>query len=242
MSEITAPVNAARDDTTDHQAPATLVTGRLPIEEFALGETFSTIPDLRGQCASFSATGEAAIMPLVWFETTDDRLETALDSDPTVAAAEELVRTDDRRLYRMEWTPDICSLCRLLLTSTAILRTASASASHWRVEILYPSRETIRQTSEYCEQYNLSFDIESVRCLDPEQTMECGLTPHQYEALTVACEQGYFAVPREANLEEIATEMGISHQALSERLRRGHQTLLTAVLGEAGHPEHRPRG
>jgi hypothetical protein len=103
------------------------------------------------------------------------QLESALESDPTVASATERVHTDDRRLYRMDWSPDICSLCQLLLSSQAILQDASATASHWSIEILYPDRDAISQTSAYCEEYDLSFEIEAVRTLDPEQTTQYGL-------------------------------------------------------------------
>jgi predicted DNA binding protein len=234
MADITTPATAGGTDAAQPQPAATLVRGRLPTEAFALGETFSTIPSLSVTGASFSATGEAAIMPLLWFQTTDETLVPTLDSDPTVASATELVRTDDRRLYRMEWSPDIRSLCQLLLSSQAILQDASATANHWTVEILYPDRETLSQTSAYYEQYDLSFEIESVRTLDPDQPSQYGLTPPQYETLMVACKRGYFAVPREITLETLAAEMGVSHQALSERLRRAHQTLITAVLKGTG--------
>jgi predicted DNA binding protein len=229
-TDVTTRANTSQESTDDHQPPATLVTARLPTEEFALDETLRTVPDLTVTCASLGATGNAAVMPLVWFQTTDETLDAALESDPTVADADELVRTDDRRLYRIEWSPAICSLCQILLSSQAILQNASATERHWSIELLYPTRETLSQTSEYCERYNFSFDIESIRTLDPEQTTQYGLTSAQYEALMLACKRGYFAVPREIDLEGLADEIGVSHQALSERLRRGHQTLINAVF------------
>lgn len=54
----------------------------------------------------------------------------------------------------------------------------------------------------------------------------------QYTALTQACQHGYFKIPRELDLDDLAAMMNISHQALSERLRRGHETLIkTTLLG-----------
>jgi predicted DNA binding protein len=57
-----------------------------------------------------------------------------------------------------------------------------------------------------------------------------GLTDQQYDALTAACEAGYFAVPRETDLDELSDDLGISHQALSERIRRGTEALVTETL------------
>jgi predicted DNA binding protein len=234
-TETTHAAQTAKDDTAHRQPTATLITGRLPTEAFALEDTLSTVSDLSVSCASLVTAGETAPLPLLWFQTDDpDTLAAALASDSTVAAADPLVHTADRHLYRMEWPPDIRSLCRILLNTQAMLVDAYANETHWTVEILYPDRETIRQTSEFCEQYNVSFEIDSLRSLDPDQTTQYGLTPAQYEALTVACECGYFRVPREVDLETVADEIGVSHQALSERLRRGHQTLITTVLGGAG--------
>lgn len=54
--------------------------------------------------------------------------------------------------------------------------------------------------------------------------------PEQREALILAVERGYFAVPRETKLEEIAEELGITRQAASERVRRGAETVLRKSL------------
>ncbi|MFC7008103.1 helix-turn-helix domain-containing protein [Halalkalicoccus salilacus] len=42
----------------------------------------------------------------------------------------------------------------------------------------------------------------------------------------VAYEMGFFEEPRQATLEEVATEIGISARAVAGRLRRGQTTLL----------------
>ncbi|MFC6763643.1 helix-turn-helix domain-containing protein [Natrinema soli] len=55
---------------------------------------------------------------------------------------------------------------------------------------------------------------------------EFTVTPEQRAALTTALKRGYYAVPREAKQEEIAAELGISENALSERLRRGTARLV----------------
>ena len=220
-----------RDDPTDHQPTGTLVTARVPADEFALAETLTTIPDLRVTGASIVTAGDTGPLTLVWFQTPDtEALVAALDADPTITAAEALVHADNRYLYRIEWDVNLGWLCQLLLSSQGVLLDAQASEHDWRLQILYPDREALRETDDFCDQYKLSFTIEAVRTVDPKQTTQYGLTPEQYEALTVAQQLGYFAVPREADLEEVAAEVGVSHQALSERLRRGHNTIISAAL------------
>ena len=63
------------------------------------------------------------------------------------------------------------------------------------------------------------------------------LTPAQEESLRTAVEMGYFTVPREANADDVATEMGISKSAFIERLHRAQHALLTQLF-----PDTRTRG
>jgi len=42
--------------------------------------------------------------------------------------------------------------------------------------------------------------------------------------------RGLYTVPREVELVDIAADLGISHQALSERLRRGIDALIQDTL------------
>ena len=56
------------------------------------------------------------------------------------------------------------------------------------------------------------------------------LTPAQAEALRVAYEEGYFAVPRESTASAVAEVLGISKSAFLERLRRGQSALLEQVV------------
>lgn len=60
------------------------------------------------------------------------------------------------------------------------------------------------------------------------------VTGEQREAVLTALELGYYEVPRHANLADVAAELGISHQALSERLRRAHGGLVSAFVGGGG--------
>ena len=45
-----------------------------------------------------------------------------------------------------------------------------------------------------------------------------------------AFEAGYYNIPRSISAEELATDLGISHQALSARFRRAHSQLVESEL------------
>ncbi|WP_160134738.1 helix-turn-helix domain-containing protein [Halococcus salsus] len=56
------------------------------------------------------------------------------------------------------------------------------------------------------------------------------MTTEQQTALTEAAKAGYYEIPRSATAVEVAEQLGISHQALSERLRRAHSQLVDTHL------------
>ena len=62
---------------------------------------------------------------------------------------------------------------------------------------------------------HVSFDVRSIREFDGEPAGRYGLTDEQYRALVAAARAGYFDVPRAAELESLAAQFDISHQALS---------------------------
>lgn len=56
------------------------------------------------------------------------------------------------------------------------------------------------------------------------------MTPAQREALLAALELGYYTVPRRCETRDVASELGISPQAVSQRLRWGHENVLRSTL------------
>jgi predicted DNA binding protein len=57
-----------------------------------------------------------------------------------------------------------------------------------------------------------------------------GLTTAQREALVLAVESGYYDIPRTCTTVEVAEELGISDQAVTERLRRAIVNLVDNSL------------
>lgn len=228
--EVSTAQSTADDDVTENHTPSTLVRGRLSAEDFVLAETFTAVRDLTVESTPVAATGMEARMSLLWAQTDDDNVTATLAHDPSVSAIEKLWRTDDRQLYRVEWSHD--SYCRMgiLLQSQGLLLSSQGNNAQWQLDLLYPNRETLRQATECCERFGLSLTIDSIRSCGPDQRSQYGLTQVQQETLAHAQQQGYFQVPRAICLDELAEQLGISHQALSERLRRGHDTLINAML------------
>ena len=210
---------------------ATLVKAALPYAEFALSETLQMVPEATFECEKSVETAAGTVMPLVWARAPDaEELETALATDPTVNEAQLLSAFDDKRLYWMEWDDRIQLIVKVLLNEEATILDASTDSGRWVFRILYPTSDGLSEAGAFCEGHGPPLDILSVHEMVGDPSGRYGLTEAQYEALMLAYERGYYKVPQEASLGDIADRLNISHQSLSERLRRGNKVLITDTL------------
>lgn len=79
---------------------------------------------------------------------------------------------------------------------------------------------------------------EVMRRLEAQRTPENAipeLTARQAELLQVCKDRGYYAVPRQATLRDIAADLGISPTALSRALRRAEARILSAYVERLRH-------
>jgi predicted DNA binding protein len=201
----------------------------VPAESFALSETFDALPNatFEGERA-VSHSGD--VLPFVWAETADfERLESSFEDDPTVERASAVTDTDDERLYRMEWA-DEAGVASHALSGQSILD-ARATGGHWRLRVVFPDRDALSENAALTTDDGPRVEIRSIHGLDSRDRTRFGLTTGQHETLRTALEEGYYDVPRRNSLTELADYAGISHQALSERLRRGHRSLVEHTVG-----------
>lgn len=168
---------------------------------------------------------------VLWVRYADRAdVDTALDEDDSVDSVTCLSEFDDECLYRMEWVDHVHLLLQMVTNSAATILDAYGRNDRWKLRVLYPNRDKFSKTHDFAEAHGLSFDVESIRAMDGEPAGRFGLTEDQFRSLALATRRGYYEVPRQASLTELADEMDISHQALSERLRRGMGVLVEDTL------------
>lgn len=213
---------------------ATIVELELPAEEFALSWTLSELEDIEFEVERFVAHNADHVMPYVWVSGDDgDRINDTLDRDESVEALELLSEFDGEWLYRMEWIDHIQTLVRILVEEDGSILAAFGDESGWQLRVLFAERDALSRTYDYCREAGLTLDIGSIYQLDDGREGRFGLTDEQQDTLVTAYERGYFEVPRGITLTDLAEELDISHQALSERLRRGEKSVLenTVIIG-----------
>lgn len=165
----------------------------------------------------------------------DDRkvlesLETALESDTTVDEFERIERADQRVLYRIRRSETTAlGLYERWMGLGAELLRWWGSDGRWGIEMRFPDREAFTAYYSFLEEEGVAFDLH--RLSDgADAARDEILTDCQREAVYLAWERGFFDVPRESTLEELATTLDISDQAVSERLRRGQFRLIERYL------------
>ena len=169
----------------------------------------------------------------VWASDGDlDVFESAATEDETVGDITLVEDAGDRRLYRIHVSADTeMSLYPLDDRMQASRLGVTSSADGIEARLRFPDRESLSEYQPMVEEKGVDVTLRRVYGeSDAVFGGEYGLSAKQREALETAVEAGYFGVPRRASLADIADELGVSTQAVSERLRRGVTTLVQNAL------------
>jgi len=214
----------------------TIIEIEVPVGEFALAETFARLDGIACEIERVVAHDTDRIMPFVWVRGGDNETKAvtaALADDPTIDSFDLLADLDSEWLYRMEWTDHIETLVQILVENDGTIMAASGEVGVWSLRIRFAGRDALSRTHEYCKSHGLTFEVQQIYQLDESRQGRFGLTDHQQDTLAKAFERGYYEIPRETAAKGIADELDISHQALSEVFRRGHESLIenTVVFG-----------
>lgn len=198
-------------------------------EQFAIGRLFDEFPDIEIQLERVVPIGNAVI-PLIWFEGADrDDIARTLRADPLTEDVEFLTETDDRYLFKLTWDEEIDHLVQPMIQNDAEVLEGTGTIEAWDFRLQFRNREDLvdfRQTA-----IDSGVDIELRRLYNPSLPDEAGvLTDEQRDAILTAYENGYWNIPRDVTLGELARLIGVSDNAVSQRLRRGIKTLVAETL------------
>jgi len=221
---------------------STIVEASVPTDQFALQETCRRLPDAVFEAVRVVTDGTGEVMPLVWGSGADQgALTDALAEDPSVDEVSVCTRIHEASLYRLSWTTRVPVVTGLLVASRGAILDARAQEATWTFRLLLPRRDAVAAIVESCDRYGVDARIERIYPMtESSRTGQSDLTEQQLQTVEIALERGYYDVPRQTTLTELAEELDVSHQALSERLRRGHRRLVETTLGARLDRESRP--
>jgi predicted DNA binding protein len=196
-------------------------------DRFVLADTIEAHPDVRVQLTAQAPTSDGDWM--LFLTASGDgavQLEETLRRDPTVADPTALTATTDHCVYRVRIVDGVRVSGVLGDLGFRVLDVTSDHGD-WRYRIQGPDRTALTAFFEHCQSVGIDVELERIyRVPGSGGPASRTLTDGQAEALRLASEGGYFAVPREMTLGDLADELDISGQAASERLRRAVGSLL----------------
>ena len=215
----------------------TVVELDVPADRLGLARTFEQISAFEFQIGAI--IGDAP--PLVRTSGSDRRtIERALETDPSVdvlanvpVGTDESDRSGSTRpfwVFRLEFTSGLEFFQQLVTDANGAVLSARGSEGIWSLQLLFHDRESVSTCHDLFDQYEFGVEVTRLTGMDDLERVQTPLTETQYETICTAHDLGYFDIPRAITLEELAAELGVSHQALSERLRRSQAALISAEL------------
>ncbi len=204
---------------------------RVPADAFELGR----ILELEGggtiELENMVPLGERAVPFFSVSERVQQSFEGKVSNHPSVSRIVEVTNHAGERLYSLDWDVSQDIFFQGIVDLNGQLLSATGTASTWEFEIRFPTHETLSEFQEYCSNAHVSLEVGRIyNPVRPGAGMWYGVTGPQRETLMRAVEGGYYAIPRQMSTQELANDLDISDQAVTERLRRAIATLTENTL------------
>lgn len=208
-----------------------IVDLQVPADEFELGQVLTMTVGSTIELETMVPIGEVAV-PFFWvYEQDDDTFEKHIRTQASVEDLTLVQTHDGRSLYSLEWRVDRDRFFHGLTEAGAQLLSATGTPETWQFELRFPTNEALASFQQRCHDAGIHLDVQGVyNPTKPGAGPWFGVSDVQRETLVLAAERGYFQVPRECSAADLAVELGISDQAVSERIRRGVLAFVSNAL------------
>ena len=204
--------------------------------QFKLGHVLSGAGDLHFELERIVPTG-GYVMPFVWVTTAGDPEEVLRAFEERVRESDlvlellALDRLEDGGLYRIEWEEQTEGLIQGLARTQATVLEAHGNGA-WTFRVRFTDHDQLTDSHNYLTDHDITVHIDRTYTFTERgaRRRDFGLTNEQREALVLALRRGYFATPSEISLDELAEELDISKQAVSDWIRRANEKMLRPLL------------
>lgn len=209
----------------------TIVVGlSLPPDAFELGAVFKTHPDARIDFERV-VPASSGLLPYFWLSNVADGLAaaaTTIRELSDTASVTKLIEADDKALFEVVWEQSLDHLVAAFETGHDGCIEVIGTSAGWELRLRFRDHERLTAFNNALTQKGIPVTLRQVEAYEPTGN-PVHLSEEQQEALALARDCGYFKVPRECTVTDLADRAGISPSAFSERLRRGLDTLTDAA-------------
>lgn len=203
----------------------------IPADAFALGEMFDRIPAVTVEVERLATHSREWVMPFLWFTNAEiDPITTALAADQSIDGYEFIDSEDDIGYFNVHWDEAVQERVDEIVDQHGIVQEATAVAGHWFFKLKFVDQAALEEFHRYFQRKEYSFELQRIYDGSAPKEREYDLTSAQRDVLVTALEMGYFDVPRDAQIGDLAAELDISTNAVSQRLRRATKSLTQNTL------------
>jgi len=204
---------------------------RLPASSFELGRILELKAGGVVELEQMIPLDEKAVPLFSVSKSSRDDFEETVRNHPSV---EDIVKVSDHngeRMYSLEWNVDRDVFFQGIMESGAQLLSAKGTSDTWEFELRFPTHDALSEFKQYCSNAHVQLEVGRIyNPMKPEAGIWYGLTEAQRETLMQAVRGGYYSIPRQMSTQDLADALGISDQAVTERLRRAIVTLVENTL------------
>lgn len=203
----------------------------VPSVDFELGRILRVEGTSTIELETLVPTGGATV-PLFWIHDSGRKsFVEHVQRHPSVNAASEVDSFEDRTLFTLDWDAYQDRLFQGISEYEGQLLSAIGASEAWDFELRFPDHDRLSEFTTHCEDAGVSLEVIRVyNPTKPDAGPWYGLSQPQREAISLAVRTGYYDIPRGCTTKELADELGISDQAVTERLRRAIASLVTYTL------------
>lgn len=198
---------------------------------FALDTALADAPDMIVRADRLASHSTEDVLPFLWASKGDfETFREGLRNDSTVESATVAAERSGSVLYKLQWSQIFVDLIDEMINQHAAIVEADARAGNWRLKLRFTKEGQVSSFQKHFSEKNLTFEVNQLYHPTAPRQREYDLTPEQRDTLVMALDKGYFKVPRDLSIEELADEFGISANAISQRIRRGSANLVRNTL------------
>jgi predicted DNA binding protein len=218
---------------------ALLNTRRMPVivelslsaTEFQLGRILAMQSGTTVTLETMVPLGDRSIPFFRVSGPTREAFEAQAQDHDSVAEIHVVNTHDGETLYALDWTISEDSFLDGVLSMDGHVLEAMGGSDAWEFQLRFPTHDALSTFQEACFEADIPIDIKRIyNPTKPDAGPWYGLTTPQRETLTYAVEKGYYSLPRGISTQEVADQFEISDQAVTERLRRAINTLVTNTV------------
>ena len=219
---------------------AVIVDLALPSQRFELGRILGMEGDSSVVLETMVPLGERTV-PFFRVHGEENHFEDSVRGHTAVNDIDVISTHDGEVLYALDWDISDDAFFAGLVETEAILLEARGVTGTWSFELRFPSHDDLSAFQTHCTENDIPIDVKRLyNPTKPGAGPWFGLSAPQRMTLARAVESGYYSIPRGMSTQELATEFGITDQAVTERLRRAIRNLVSSTLlldGQGGESE-----